>query len=528
MSPESPIQPATFPLPPRRRKAGLHSGVDLGVTGIIGILLLLGLYAFGMKLPLALPLALLFGLTGQQFVDLIVHSRKRDVLAPNILMALYFVIAFGCRTVYLSRARYVKTHLGLNPYEDFLPVALWCACLGYVCFSLGFSSNWNKELEKFLPRYRPVWPRTVPGFRILAVLLTGLACSLYLFKIGVAVGDFNNPEFLRNPPPGLPILLQQFLYLGWVSICVCLMLPRKIAGRRAVLPLLALSVLFLFAHVAITGGKEALIQPILEALIVFHYLKKRLKLWQLAAVGLPTVVLAFGLVNFYRFVVVGQMGGTPRSLDEVVSRIYSASEYLKPEKTASTEPSAFDQMMLRDAGVDALALVMKYTPNPNAFEYGRDLLTLPLAFVPRFLWANKPIGSISQDFETLFMGEPPSYLGFSSIHLISDLYWEFALFGVVGGMFAIGCATRLLYRFLVPYSGNGAGVYAYAILLPSIIHVMENGAGSAITQVTKTMGLLVIAGLAFGVTFNRIRLRSQPRHPRRFFANVGLAPATMD
>ena len=484
-------------------------------------------YTLGLKFSLSLPLALLFALTGQRFVDLIIYSGKRDVLAPNVLMAFYFMIAFGCRTVYLLRARYVKTELGLNPYEDFLPMALWCACLGYVFFSLGFSSNWSKKLEASLPGYRPVWPRAFPGIRILVLLLVGLACTVYLFKLGVAVGDFANPEFLKNPPPGLPILLQQLLYIGWVAICVYLILPQRVAGKQAVLPLLALSVLFLFARVAMTGGKESLIQPILEALIVFHYVKKRLKLWQLAAVGLPTVMLAFGLVNFYRFVVVGKMGGTPKSLDDVVSRIYSASEYLKPEKAVSTEPSSFDQLMMRDAGVDALALVMKYTPNPNGFEYGRDLVTLPLAFVPRFLWRNKPIGSsISQDFETLFMGEPPNYLGFSSIHLISDLYREFALFGVVAGMFAIGCGTRLMYRFLAPYSGNGAGVCAYAILLPSIIHLMENGTGSALVQFTKTTGLLVVASLAFGVTFSRLRPRNQLWLQPRLSASVGLAAAS--
>lgn len=528
MSPEPPIQTAQSLVSPPRRKAGLHSGLDFGVTGAIATLCLPALLAFGMKLSLVLPLALLFGLTGQRFVDLIIHSRKRDVFAPSVLMAFYFMIEFGFRTVYLFSARYLSTRLGLNPYEDFLPVALWCACLGYVCFSLGFSSNWNKALEKLLPEYRPVWPRAVPGIRILALLLVGLACTVYLFKIGMAVGDFDNREFLKNPPPGLPILLQQLLYIGWVSIFVYLMLPQRIAGRRAVLPLLALSILFLFARVAMTGGKEALIQPILEALIVFHYVKKRLKLWQLAAVGLPTLVLTFGLVNFYRFVVVGKMGGTPKSLDDVISRIYSASDYLKSDKTASTEPSAFDQLMIRDAGVDALALVMKYTPNPNGFEYGRDLLTLPLAFVPRFLWKNKPIGSVSQDFETLFMGEPSYYLGFSSIHLISDFYWEFALFGVVAGMFAIGCGTRLLYRFLAPYSGDGAGVYAYAVLLPSVIHVMEKGTGAALMDVTKTIGLLVTAALAFGVVLRRAGSKKQARRPRTLSSNIVLAPATLE
>jgi hypothetical protein len=497
-------EPHRIALPRARvRAAGLHAGIDPALSGLIAVLLLPAFYAIGMETALALPLAVLLGLTGQRFLDVLLHAEKRDVFAPAVLIAFYFTLYFGLRTIYLHTARFVDSRIGLNTYDDYLPQALWCAALGYVCFSLGFSSKFERSVERALPRVRLSWPRKVPGPRILIVLAVGFACVMYLLSIGVVVGEYNNLEFLSHPPPGLPILLEKLLYLGWVAICICLLSRHTTAGRRDVWPLFAASVGFLFARVAITGSKEALIEPILQAVIVFHYLKRRLKPWQLATVALPAILVAFGAVNFYRFVIIGELGGAPKDLGDVVSRVSSASDYLSSGKGGSGQLSAIDQMMLREAGVDALALVMKYTPHPFPFAYGRDLLGVPLSFVPRQMWKDKPIVSEGRDFELQYMGMPSDFLGFSSMHLISDLYRNYYFFGVAAGMFLIGSALRLAYRFTAPASGNGAGVFLYAALFPIMGRFLEGAMATELEDITRTCLLVVAAGLFLGLRFRK-------------------------
>lgn len=496
------------------RAAGLHSGLDLTTSGVLTVGLLVTFAASGMQLSLGVPLAILLGLTGQKFIELIVHSGKRDVFAPPILIAFYFTVYFGLRAVYLNYARFVDNRTGLVPYDDYLPAALWCACLGYVSFSTGFSSGWAKKLNEALPRGYLSWPRTLPGDRILLALGIGAASSAYLFSIGMVVGNFSNPEFQRNPPPGLPILLQTLLYLGWAAICVSLAAPQRVSRRRAAWPLLALALALLMAEVAITGSKESLILPVLQALIIFHYLKRRLRAWELAAIALPTLLIAFGAVNFYRFVVVGELSGAPSSVGDVVSRISSASEYLGSGSRTSGQSSALEQMMLRDAGVDALALVMKYTPRPYQFAYGKDLVKLPLSFIPRKFWQDKPVNTAGRDFEYQYMGEPADFIGFSSMHLISDLYRNFYFFGVVGGMFLMGVTLRSFYRYAAPASRNAAGVFLYAALLPSLGRFLEGDVATVLVEITRSCMLVVATSWLMGVRFRRVTREMSVTGPR--------------
>ncbi len=218
-------------IPPRG--AGLHSGLDFAASGVISVALLAAFSASGMELSMGVPLSILLGLTGQRFIDLLVQSGKRDVFAPPVLIAFYFTIYFGLRAIYLNYARFVDNRTGFTPYDDYLPAALWCASLGYVSFSIGFNSTWTKKRSGVLSRESFCWPRTLPSDRILLLLGIGAASSAYLFSIGMVVGNFSNPEFQRNPPPGLPILLKTLLYLGWAAICVSLAAPQRVIRRHA-------------------------------------------------------------------------------------------------------------------------------------------------------------------------------------------------------------------------------------------------------------------------------------------------------
>jgi oligosaccharide repeat unit polymerase len=493
----------------RAREGGLHSGLNLPTTGLLAGLLLPGFYGFGMGISLALPLALLLGLTGQRFVDLIVHSSQRDVFAPTVLIAFYFTIDFGFRALYVNYTGFSDGQLGINPYADYLPQALWCACLGYVSFSIGFSSGWGKMIGSILPKRHLSWPRAMPTNKILLTLGIGAASSAYLFSIGVKVGEYSNPEFLHNPPPGLPVLLEAALYLGWVVICVSLIAPQRIVGRRIAWPLLFLTIVLLLVRVAMKGSKESLILPILQALIVFNYLRRRLRAWELAAITLPTLLVAFGAVNFYRFVAVGQLGGSPKSIGDLASRVSSLTDYFGNGGHVSGQSTAFEQLMLRNEGVDSLALVMKYTPNPFPYAYGKDLVTLPLTFIPRRIWPEKPVDMVGHNFEHQYMGMAEFYIGFNAIHIISDLYRNFNLFGVIGGMLAVGTALRFFYRFADPASRNAAGVYLYAALLPSLGRFLEGDMGTVIVMIIRSCALVAAIGLLVGVRLRR-NSRNEP------------------
>jgi hypothetical protein len=486
-------------------------GLDLLASAVLTLTLVPVLLYFGVALAIAVPLSLLIGLISQQGFRLLLNSAGNDLFFPTTMVAAYFSVDFAARSLYLAAVPFFA-RVGRNPYDDYLPAALWCACVGYVSFSAGIGSRLAGKWLRRLPPLSESWPRSVPALRLLAMMAVGLASLFYLFKIGMAVGNFGNLEFQRHPPPGMVVLLENLLDLSWVAICVFLVAPRRKSNRGLAWLLLGISLGTLCTKLAVTGGKVALIQPLIAAAIVFHYGKRRFRIWEMIVFGVPVLMMAFGIVNFYRFVVVGQRG-SPKSLSDVISRVSSASDLLSSKHQAATEHTALEQMVERNAGADALALIMKYTPHPFPYVYGWHWLEIPLTFVPRQIWKDKPINMPSAEFESTYMGEPPTFNGFSSMHLISDLYRNFSYPGVLCGMFLFGTVSRYVYLFCSPSRENRTGLFLYAALFPEIVHSLEADLGYAAINVIRAAVLAILAVFFIGGGYHRIRRRKLASRP---------------
>jgi hypothetical protein len=510
------LQLVPFVITPAQRAAGRkfrvnsQSNFQLLASAALALFLVPLFLYLDIALAIALPLSLLIGLTSQHVFRLMLSPSDSDVFHPTTLVAGYFAIYFALRTFYLSSVPSV-TRLGRNSYDDCLPAALWCACAAYIAFSSGIGSKIARRWVRGLPAATQQVSRTLPGSRLVFLMAVGLASLIYLFKIGMAVGNYGNLEFQRHPPPGLVILLASLADLSWVAICVYLVAPARNSRRGVAWLLFGICFGILCVRLAISGGKVALIQPLLEGAIVFHYGKRRFRLWEMVIIGVPSLMLAFGMVNFYRFVVVGQHG-SPKSLAEVISRVSSASDMLSAQHNAGSQRSALEQMVERNAGIDALALIMKYTPHPFPYVYGLPWLEIPLTFVPRQIWKNKPIYMPSAEFESSYMGLPSNYNGFSSMHLIGDLYRNFSWAGVLFGMFFIGVLLRFFYLFCSPGRANPTGLFLYAALFPEIIHSLESDAGSAVINVSRSAILAIGVAVFLGARFWKLSsLRRAPR-----------------
>jgi hypothetical protein len=495
----------------RRARSSSPGSLDLLASIALTFVLVPVFLHFNAVLAIAIPLSLLIGLISQQLFRLVFNPVGNDVFFPTTLVVGYFSVDFAARSVYLSTVPFFA-RIGRNPYDDYLSAALWCACAGYVCFSAGMSSKIARNWLNSLPPVKEYWPGSIPALRLLAMMVVGLACLLYLFKNGQAVGNYANLEFQRHPPPGVPVLLENLLDLAWVAICIFLVAPGRKADRGLVWVLLGISLGTLCMRLAISGGKVALIQPLISAAIVFHYGKRRFRIWEMVVFGVPVLILAFGIVNFYRFVVIGHRG-SPKSLSDVISRVSSASDLLSSKHDPAVQHSALEQMVERNAGVDALALIMKYTPRPFPYVYGMHWLEVPLTFVPRQIWKDKPINMPSAEFESTYMGEPPRFNGFSSMHLIADLYRNFSFPGVLCGMFLFGVTVRCIYLFCSPSPKNSTGLFLYASLFPEIIHALEADLGYAMINVTRAALLAVLVAFFLGGGYRRLRSRKVPFRP---------------
>jgi hypothetical protein len=99
----------------------------------------------------------------------------------------------------------------------------------------------------------------------------------------------------------------------------------------------------------------------------------------------------------------------------------------------------------RSANLDLLADVIRRTPDEVPYWEGKTYLSLVGAFVPRFLWPDKPTKELGQGF-----GHRYGYIGARdsntaiNLPILVEFYVNFGMAGIALGMFLVGIIYRLV------------------------------------------------------------------------------------
>lgn len=488
--------------PVRRRQSSSSQGLRLIAFAGLLVICIPAILAMDVKWSVTLPLSILVSIIGQHLVAVALDPAE-DPFEPITLVSANFLISMAGRTLYILAIMPDAKRIGRVGYDDYLPEALWCSCLAYIAILMGYYSAWGKSTRAYQPKREFRWPESISPIRVAALATVSFLVLVYLFRQGVVVvgGDTGRHG---GTPNGFVLLVTHALPLAWIASCIWLTQARRAADKPKALLLVLLCLIYVVGTIAITGGKTAMFEPLLEGLIVFHYLRKRFGVFQLTAIGLPAIVLAFGVINFYRFVTVVQHG-SPKSFTDIANLVSSAAESIGG-KTGGRS-SAFAQMFDRQCGIDTFAVVMKYTPNPRPFTYGSSLIpTLLAASVPRQLWPDKPIYDQSYEFERNYLGMPPYYHGHTSPQLAADLYQNLGLPGVFVGMFIFGVLLGRLFRICAPGRNRPAGVFFYAFLLPLVSFWTAVTVGYIIVILPRMLVLSVVAAMFLGLRYRMVRL----------------------
>jgi hypothetical protein len=479
-----------------------YIGGGLAACGI-----LLYLTTCGADVALATPLAGFGGIIMCQF--LMSFHGTRDIFDPISLVSLYFGVYFVLRGMHIAVEPDAVT-LGFLPYRETLPLASWIALAGYLSLLCGYTlaGHLGTRLAFNRKRYTFSWPLTVPTPQYVTVFLIATGASLYMLDRGTVVGNFASQDELYNPVSGLPVLLERLFSVGITALCCSLFIRsgREMFEDLSLRLMVIAAVSLLLARLAVTGGKQAFLEPLIQALIVFHYLRRKVNIIKIVLIAVPALYFSFGVINTYRFEVVAKQGA-PKSVQEVADSVLLTVElFLSGEKKDTTE-TATRLFWARQTGIDALALIVRYTPENRPYGLGQSYLQAPAQIlIPREIWPNKPVFSPTLEFERDYMGAPEDFFGFTAQHFISDLYQNFHFFGVLGGLFLYGV---FLYRCYGIRSNYGvAGVCAYAIVAPAAVHFLEQD-GVSVARGMFRLFLLVGVTLAF-LGVRPVRRRKTP------------------
>jgi oligosaccharide repeat unit polymerase len=204
-------------------------------------------------------------------------------------------------------------------------------------------------------------------------------------------------------------------------------------------------------------GEFALV-PIV-ALLIWHYARSK--------INLKTLILIGTFAMFSITILTGFRAG--------FSDINELRPYLTGQKVFETIVGNRNFF-----GVAKTAHIIEAVPKQLEYQYGKTFVLWLAAPIPRTLWPEKPIINTGQMLgEVIFRsgigmsggGVPPGF--------VAELYWNFNLFGVLIGMFLLGCWLRFIYQNALPYLSthkNALLIYmlpfSFSLLGDSVSQVM--------------------------------------------------------
>jgi hypothetical protein len=388
-----------------------------------------------------------------------------------LLGALSFVY-FCLGTMYLA---IVPEALDSPALEPFLLPALALATLGFVALLVGYGWFFRTTAPSPLGRFVPKG--------VFVFLLPAAAGAL-----GMGMQRYQS-EGMMNSQGISPALsfLQQFaplFFFGW--FLTWYMMWAKRLRRSIAAPLLvtlsAMAALVLFFTF---GGKGLALTLLGTPAVAYYEVKRKVPMKSVLVVLLLFVFIIYPVYNTFRQL--DRNLAMSRRVDRTVdlARSWNSEKYL--------DVSVF-AFLKRITIVTSIAAIVSDTGRWVDYRYGETLILAPIGLlIPRFLWPDKPEISIGREFgETFRLKYSMDAATYIAPSMVGDFYWNFAVPGVVVGMWLLGMGYRWYYQRF----GAGAGFdpirkSIYFTMLPTALG-FEGNVAIVVGGFIKVLLILVV------------------------------------
>jgi len=168
--------------------------------------------------------------------------------------------------------------------------------------------------------------------------------------------------------------------------------------------------------------------------------------------------------------------------------------------------SAYDRLNI----LQPTAAIIEDTPRIQPFQYGETYLPILTKWIPRFLWAEKPLENLGNRWAQRYgyLGLFDTWTAFN-LSWLGEMYMNFGLAGVILISMVLGVVFHTLSKMLWRGS-RGPGAYAFGLLIGVPLMVVE-------TNLSLIVGALIIACVS-ATLFSALVLLVFPKH---FFKDVG-------
>lgn len=498
----------------RRQKAAFYTDVNLRVAllaFVTAFLLILFL-----RIESVYESSLIYGLTLAFSVLCLVpfslpRNRRLDILEPVYAIPAVYFIVYGLPVI----LNVYSPQYNLLGEDEYVAAALMVSIMALLSFFFGyFNGGISKAVTRRLPTIFLGWDGSRVRLAILALCGLGWLARLYrIYYYGLFFNDVIGLVEEVSLLSGVVSQLASLTRLGLVLLSVFAVYrdPERHVGRVWIV-LLALMLSAEVLYFAFQGVKGGIVVTLLIPFVAYHYLRGRLgpKLLLLALV----VVLVFPIVSRYRML--ASISGNP--LEPTVSITSSFSRFHDAiADTFSAEESFLDffassiQMAgSRISHLNILSTVISQMPEAVEYQYGKTFLVVVNAFIPRFIWAERPKEVFSNEFARQFGFNPLDLVSVTNFSMIEELYINFHVIGVALGMFMLGILLRTAYNYLIIVDRlSPLKVVIYVLIIQLLFGLFDLPLSSTLMSLPREMA--VLAFVLFFIARSTGRLRVSPR-----------------
>ncbi|MHA1291719.1 MAG: O-antigen polymerase [Promethearchaeota archaeon] len=353
-------------------------------------------------------------------------------------MLIYFF-----RSLYLLSG-FPSQFLGQKPFSKEI-IGAWNLSLIYliisfVIFLIGYYSKVGVAIANSLPKLPNEWGVGKAKIFLPLFVIIGFISYFILFKY---IGGFF--YYLTHKSEALTIPGTSYINFGVAflnySFLIGLIFALKFKKLRKTTFLFLLPIILTMGF--IRGSKAALLGPILAAIIIFHYLKKPLKLKHIF-LFLLFVILAIPILDVNR---------GAKNLSNISKAFLVYSNPIKP----------ITIFMNRFHDMDSMIYIVRDTPGVMDYQLGKTIAPIFVSWIPRQLWENKPTIAFGRVFGETYYKEFFGGTGtVPSATIIGEAYINYHVAGMVGISLLFGILLRIFYQYLIKNNLGVSGVFIYS------------------------------------------------------------------
>lgn len=385
--------------------------------------------------------------------------RQFDLAEPLIWFILFYGAHFFLRSIYnLSfplQNKMLAPRVPGEVYVELMNISLLIAILAILWFYFGYNINIGKRIAERTPSFPNTWNRQ----RIVPVMF-GCFVFGWLFRLlyieykasGVITWIFVEKQGEMLMTSGYALILSDITLVG---ILISLIVSRRRNSPR----LWSFTIIFVTMEIVfnVLSGKRSSILFTITSLIVVYYLmstrsfRANRRFIGILSISLIGFIFIFPLLSIIRF----------RGLSRGVLTAFPSFEAI----LFSIAP--------RLHGIDSLALIIYNVPRKVGFTLGREIGVVFVAFIPRVVWAGKPIINFGTHFQQRIVDSPhvPQY-GVAPT-LPGEFYWDFGILGVIVGMVLMGILWRTIYEYLILPEDNLSAILVVGVMFPMFFSQVE-------------------------------------------------------